>query len=102
MSSTFRCVPILHYSPLFRKLTEVQLLRFHHFLLFLKLTEVPLLAIVLQCGADSLAGDRLGVFHLSVSVYYPKEFPLLLEERCPRRQKWRVEPLKAKVEPLFI
>ena len=58
-------------------------------------------AIVLQCGADSLAGDRLGVFNLSVCAYYPGEFHLLLEERCPRRQKWRVETLKAKVEPLL-
>ena len=26
-------------------------------------------AIVLQCGADSLAGDRLGVFNLSVEAH---------------------------------
>lgn len=32
-------------------------------------------AVVLQCGADSLAGDRLGCFNLSMKGHsYPLEF----------------------------
>ena len=36
-------------------------------------------AIVLQCGADSLAGDRLGVFNLSVRLHcYPLSLNLTI------------------------
>lgn len=40
-------------------------------------------AIVLQCGADSLTGDRLGCFNLTLKgyadiIYYSKEYFLVL------------------------
>ena len=38
-------------------------------------------AVVLQCGADSLSGDRLGCFNLSLKGTYVKVFIIPLKLR---------------------